>query len=583
MSGPDVLEAVRHIEELAAASESGHVQIDVADKTLRNIVMTLQSARNAIDGRQQEIFGAVGSISSLLTNVDGLYKKLLLVGSDQCDDCKSLHTFAMQLVANILSDVTVCQSFVWLHEDLLIDTLSSYWISASDNCRHAILLCLRNLFRVADETDISHLHSYGVLSIRWYTPLIQFLVHTSLDYLDRAQSDASLIYRMPYEDVVSITSSLLCDFGFIFRADEAFLDSKFVGLITALTESDRAPHFTITKRAVTCILAGIPIPFHDAACPSLRELLDGKQRFGLPYVTDMKTEAFRSAIHEGISDQLVSNSDSTTEIVSSSKTYFSGAEGDSDTTKRIAEALNSRLSRETLSQTTAQSIDTDRSMVDSCDCKQFTLTFLPSHFLDMDSVKTITLLTNTMDKSVVAIQAPLQIRAPYSLSVFFDLLEYLDSTTSKLADPFEKITLCEMGVMYLAVFLLKVAVSLQPKMAGRMGFTGLQVDASIDNSSASHDNERVNTLQQRALSGAYYPGYRTCFLAILARMIAACPTTQDYFRLVGGLELVLSHCAGDFGCPGAREWALACLKFATDGNEENRSYLARIVAEQPRT
>eukprot|EP01038_Epipyxis_sp_PR26KG_P004755 gene4755-6667_t len=68
---------------------------------------------------------------------------------------------------------------------------------------------------------------------------------------------------------------------------------------------------------------------------------------------------------------------------------------------------------------------------------------------------------------------------------------------------------------------------------------------------------------------------RSC-LQLIGNLMYGCRVAQDTLRTIGGLAVVLSHCATDFQNPIAREWALLCVRNACENNLLNQEYIESL-------
>lgn len=168
-----------------------------------------------------------------------------------------------------------------------------------------------------------------------------------------------------------------------------------------------------------------------------------------------------------------------------------------------------------------------------------------------------------------------------SFQTLLSLLDIIRLSTEHLTDAISRKEYTEAGCMGVCIFLLQHAIRMQPNRSGQFGFTGF-----IIKDQEKHIEELLNEGARFNISvscddivshGIFWPGYRSGLLTIIAQLLASCPASQETLRILDGLPSIVIHCSGDFGCPGAREWALYAIKLATDFNVMNRAALSKLV------
>ncbi|EFO62811.1 Hypothetical protein GLP15_714 [Giardia lamblia P15] len=168
-----------------------------------------------------------------------------------------------------------------------------------------------------------------------------------------------------------------------------------------------------------------------------------------------------------------------------------------------------------------------------------------------------------------------------SFQTLLSLLDIMRLSTENLTSAISRKEYTEAGCMGICVFLLQHAIKMQPNRSGQFGFTGLVIkDQEMYIEELMNECSRLNisvSCDDMVSHGIFWPGYRSGLLTIISQLLASCPASQEALRILNGLPSIVIHCSGDFGCPGAREWALYAIKLATDFNVMNRLALSELV------
>lgn len=205
----------------------------------------------------------------------------------------------------------------------------------------------------------------------------------------------------------------------------------------------------------------------------------------------------------------------------------------------------------------------------------------PDPLIDAEAAEHLLGCRRSIEQAVREGGKPLCLTSYNNFQTLLSILDIIRLSTENLTDAISRKEYTEAGCMGICIFLLQYAIKMQPTRSGQFGFTGIVVADQEE-----HIEELLDECTRSGISvscddiashGIFWPGYRSGLLTIIAHLLASCPASQEALRIMDGLPSIVTHCSGDFGCPGAREWALYTIKLATDFNPLNKLALSKLV------
>jgi len=195
-----------------------------------------------------------------------------LASGNECS--RQLHTFSVQLVANVIGDDESCAQRCWGDKNLLL-ALSEAWDAGSQNCKKAVLLCLRALTAALVSTGNEDVKEYSDLRGVRPTELSQMRVPLASPMMKELATHASAFLDSK-EDDTCFMSALVLEKLFCHGSEALFHAwAKSTGQVTVTTDISRGP------------LTGASVPRSRPSSAEDLSLIQSNERYFLALYSPM--------------------------------------------------------------------------------------------------------------------------------------------------------------------------------------------------------------------------------------------------------------------------------------------------------